>query len=429
MPEFPNVDRYCELDLSPDGPIAQKLLSEESLRLEATATEIVLQDVLGPAPTAITPVMRNWYSAHIERFRKPALDEVNSAMQQVNKDTGVTAGLLERRLDQIEDQRFTEKRDVRKQKAEQNVGDYSRLEEARRDYAESSRNFELKRRQRKREPKMIGKIYFLAILFIGFFEALINFEAFSSLSYMTPAIALGSTVVVAILLALSSHLHGSFLAEFQFRFGDQRRPGDVWAAWRIFSLGTLALSVVLAAVWYARSNYLMDAILEAAIIGGTPPSWLSTVGGSLLLNLGVWIAGVIIAYLFHDSDPEFPALKKSRDKHAKVYRDLEKKLGSTIEREFRRIDAVCNEERSDAKSLDDSMKDQARYIEARLQFERLAGQDAAVLGILQAYQNQFVSTAMTNGANILKKDEYSADSKVSLSPAEYGALQIKLKFL
>jgi len=36
---------------------------------------------------------------------------------------------------------------------------------------------------------------------------------------------------------------------------------------------------------------------------------------------------------------------------------------------------------------------------------------------------------MTNGANILKKDEYSADSKVSLSPAEYGALQIKLKFL
>jgi len=429
MSDFPCVHAYCELDLANDGEAVTALLSDFDIQREGEAKEIVLTDIIGAAPASITPQMRNWYNSHIERLRKPALDEVNDALSSISADIGVGAALLERRLDQISDNQILEKRKSRSQSAQQNVGEYSVLTERKRSFQEASRMYDRRRMERRREPKIIGWFYWLLIAFVGIFEIFINFDAFSSLKFMTPLTATGSTVVIAILLALASHLHGAFFKEFQFRFGDQGRQGDKGVAWRTFFLGTVALMVVLAAVWYARANYFKDTVMEAAVIGGTPPSWLATVGGSLLQNVGVWVTGTIISYLCHDADPEFPELRKSKDLHSSRYRKLESKLNGEIEKELRRIDAQSQDQRTDAKHLDLGMSHEEKYLDARRQFDRLSGQDARVIGLLQQYQTEFVNQATENETKIQMVDETESSGKRNIFPADYGAIQIKLKHL
>jgi len=429
MSNFPNVDAYCEIDLDNDSEAVKVLLAKETVGREGNAKEVMLTDIIGAAPASITPHMRNWYNSQIERLRKPALDEINDALSSISADTGVGAALLERRLDQVSDNQILEKRKARIQSAQQNVGDYSILNERKRSFQEASRMYDRRRMERRREPKIMGWFYWCLIGFVGIFELFINFDAFTSLKFMTPLTATGSTVVIAMLLALASHLHGGFFKEFQFRFGDQSRPGDKGAAWRSFSLGTLAFMVVLAAVWYARANYFKDTVLEAAVIGGTPPTWLATVGGSLLQNVGVWVTGTIISFLCHDSDPEFPELRKSRDLHSKRYRKLESNLNGDIEKELRRIDAQSKDQRTDAKHLDMAMCHEEKYLEARRQFDRLSSHDARVIGLLQQYQSEFVNRATDNETNLQIVDEAEPSGKCDISPADYGAAQIKLKHL
>lgn len=429
MSEFPNVDKYCELDLGADSPAVRALLDDGAIEREASLREMRLTDITGAEPAMMTNHMGNWYRLQVDSLRRPALDEINAAMQAIGEQTGVPGNLLERKLDDIQDKQVSAKRNAKREHQEKRSAQYSILDEYRKSYQAARNLYEQKKAELRREPKMIGWFYWAAIIFIGIFEAFINFEAFSSLSFMTPAVALGSTMVIAILLALSSHLHGQFLAEFQHRFGDHRRPGDVWAAWRIFGLGTVGLFIVLAAVWYARANYLRDAILEAAVIGGTPPSWLATVGGSLLMNMGVWVAGVIISFMSHDSDPSFPEAKKASEKHGKKFRDLEAKLNGEIEREFRRINAEAENGRTNAHSLEATLKTDPRYQAARKQFERLTGQDSKVMGLLHTYQTTLAARAEETGLLFTRKDELLASVVEEMSTAEYAAVRIKLKYL
>ncbi|MDC0651420.1 hypothetical protein OAP52_05095 [Hellea sp.] len=428
-PEYKNVDSYCNLDLSADSKAMQKLMSQRSLNREGKSEEIVLSDVVGAAPSNITPHMRNWFNSTIERLRKPALDEINELFGEVSADKSVGGTLLERKIDQISDTQILDKRSASKLNQQQNTSGYSILDENKKAYAEAARMYDRRKMERRREPKMIGFFYWLLIAFVGIFELLINFEAFAGLDIMTPATALGSTVVIAMLLALASHYHGTFLKEFQFRFGERGREGDRGVAFRQMALATFALCVVLAAVWYARADFMEDKILEASVIGGTPPSWVSTVGGSLLQNIGVWVVGVIISYMFHDQDPEFPELRKSRDLHSKKYRKLEKSLNEKLEKQYKKIDTAAKLQKSDAKQFDTSISHEEKFITARKQFDRLSSQDASVIGMLQQYQSEFVNLASDNDIKIQIVDDTNSTGKRDISPSDYGSKQITLKHL
>ena len=431
MSDYPYVDAYCALDLSVGSDAVRDLLDDQAVQQEAALEEIRLTDITGQEPAFLTYHAKNWYLSHVDGPRRAALDEIDNAMHRIGEETGtgVPASLIERTIDRLSDRAMEEKRAHRQNHQEQRAGRYEELDRARTEFEANQALYERKQRERRRQPKMIGAFYWLAITFIGVFEAFINYEAFSSLNFMTPAVALGSTVVVAILLALSSHLHGQFMAEAQHRFGDHRKPGDLWSAWRMFGLATIGLIVVLAAVWYARANYLQDAILEAAVIGGTPPSWLATVGGSLLMNIGVWIAGVILSFLCHDSDPEFPAAKRASEKYSKKYQKLRDKLDAEINRTLVRTDAVANNEKEDARSLDTGMRGNPKFQAARKQFERMTNHDAKVVGLLNTYRSNLVSRAAETKLRFTRKGELRSDLVEEVSPAEYGAEPIRLKYL
>lgn len=429
MSDFPSVDTYTDLNLSSGSEAVSALNDSDAIDQEARAGEIRLTDLVGAEPASLTPHARNWYSMYIGGTRRAALDEINRAMQNIGQKTGVGARLLERELDEIDDQVIVEKRAAKKNHLEQNVGRHEQMDEVKTAYIQSKTQYDRKRMQRGREPIIPGFLYFGMIVFIGIFEAFINFEAFSALAFMTPAVALGSTVVIAVLLAMSSHLHGKFLKEIQYRFGDQNKDGDRGAALRMFSIATLGLSIVLGAVWYARANYLSDIILETSVIGGTPPSWLATVGGSLLLNLGVWVAGVILSFQMHDPDPDFPDSYKSYQKHKDDYRSRQQKLDGELETVYKRINAKAEMDRENALTFSQSMERDTDFQIVRKQFDRMTSQDAKVLGLLRTYQAKLGSLANKNDLQLTRKDDVGSDMTEDLTPADYSSLALKLKYI
>ena len=153
-------------------------------------------------------------------------------------------------------------------------------------------------------------IYFLALLCVGVTEWLINYTVFF-LFFGIPAIAAGTTLILAVLLAFASHGHGSILKQWSHRFGHHaeriKRVGD----WRLLALATIALLVVLGA---AGGSRLIAA--DRALAAQTGPNILGSdvqvqndptveVLLSLLANLAAWLVGIFFAYVCHDIDPDF----------------------------------------------------------------------------------------------------------------------------
>ena len=163
---YKNVDAYCNLDLRPDSKIIKSLMSQRALNREGKTADLVLSDVVGSAPSNITPHMRNWFNSNIERLRKPALDEVNNMLAKASPDSNVGGALLERKIDQITDNQVISKRKAQKQNQQQNTSQYSILEENKKSYEESRRMYDRRRMELRREPKMIGKLYWLMIALI-----------------------------------------------------------------------------------------------------------------------------------------------------------------------------------------------------------------------------------------------------------------------
>jgi putative flippase GtrA len=163
-----------------------------------------------------------------------------------------------------------------------------------------------------RQAVMTGRspIYFLALACVGGTEWLINYTSFY-LFFGVPAIAAGTTVILAILLAFASHGHGSILKQWTHRFGHHAERIRRIADWRLLILATLALLVVLGSAGgsrYMAALHVMRAqagpnILGPDVVVQTDPT--VDVLLSLLANLAAWLVGIFFAYVAHDIDPEF----------------------------------------------------------------------------------------------------------------------------
>ncbi len=430
---MPNITLYINFDYSDPG---RDLISAASEEVASVDGSLSLTDRVGEYPAYITPKMREWYSTYVRLIRKPAVDQVEAQLKRIAQPDQTGAALLERRIDEITEQSIKDKREAKLQHMEQKQVPYAKLAAHFKEFQSASQNYDERKRKRGRDPKVLGLGYWLALGFVGVFEAFINFEAFSQLSFMTPFTALGSTVIIALLLAASSHLIGSFLRQIQAFFGDA--GGSEATRQGIFMIikGVLGLAVVLAAVWYARANFLADAILERAIIGGQEPTWLATVGGSLILNLGVWLVGVILSYLWHDPDPDFPDFLKTKEKHAKEYYKLREQLSKELNKKVRQIDGKTSEAIEDARRLDASMQDKPEYQSAREAFSRIQAKDAEVIAILQGYVNALCRSIKQAELQITRPievaDEHFGEEsleRVPITATEYAALSVNLKHI
>lgn len=424
-PDSP-VTLYTSLNLSSGGELAQELFSQ--VEYEAQLDHIVLSDHQGSTPSNLTPAMAAWY-AGIASYRNGALDQVASTLDKTDDGEGVYGVFLERALSKVKDAQLSRKRDAVRHHREKHLANYERLNEAQKAYSQSRLRYAELMARHGREAKLTPMWYWPFLAVIGLAEMLINFEAFNAVSFFTPAIATGSTLAIAAGLAYSSHLHGTFLRQFHSRFGPHARDGDRAAAWRMFSLGSLCLAAVLAAVAYARNSYFGDILLENAILGNAAPSWLAIVGGSMLMNLVVWIVGVIGAFIAHDEDHRFPDALVERNKAEKKFRGLQALVNRPLQQQFLRIDAESEKEAAEAKNKDRSFSHSAAYETGRAQFAIVRAQDAKVQALLEAYRSKLLHALGKSHIVFEKQAELSTEDVEQISAQEYAAHRIELKYL
>lgn len=421
-----SVNNYIALDLGRDAPSVKALF--EGAEAEASSKLLWLTDHLGKAPVNVTPRMAAWYQ-HISSERSSALDEVGAAYEIADPESGAEGVFLKREVDKIKEELLEKKRRAEQDFRDNNQNVFAQLSDAQKEHSSCKRAYAELRARHNREAKTAPKWYLFALFIIGIADALINFESFASVRGFSPAIALGVTLVVAIALAASSHMHGTFMAQFRSRFGPHADDGDRGAAWRMLGLGTLCLGIVLGLVWYARASYFADILAENATIGGDAPSALRVLGGSLSSNLLVWIVGVIIAFLTHDEDHKFPVALKDRKKAATAVEKLQDRVSRPLQRAYEKASAEAANLIKQAESRQLSLAHTASHKNAKDLEATVEAEDARVLAVLLGYRSRLVELANKHGTKFEKRPELMAGESEVLSANEYASETITLKYL
>lgn len=421
------VSRYVSLDLGSDG-LARKEL-EEAVQSEAKSSHIKLTDLVGDSPPNLTPEMLTWYDIHVRSIRKAALDAVDAQLSAMSKGRKAAGVLLERQLDKIEDTRIAQKRQTLASHQQKNAAGYVELNQAR-EAEENARiryeNLELRHNRAPRLPPW----WYIPVLFLLLpAEGAINYETFMAVSWMTPALALGTVVVIGFLLTLSAHMYGTLLRQARVLFDPAEDDIDRLVGWRMLGIGTLSLAVVLGVVWYFRSAYFADMMRTIIVMGGEAPSAFLIIGGSLLGNVAVWLCGVILAFLLHDPDPHFPKSMQDWKKKGANANRLQKALAKPLQREFEKIEAVAKREKEQAENQGRAMSHLVEYQEARKLFSRIAEQDARGLALLSLYRGKLLNSMRDSDARFEKWKESGVEETEFLTGSQYAAEPLKLKYL
>jgi tetratricopeptide (TPR) repeat protein len=271
---------------------------------------------------------------------------------------------------------------------------------------------------------LYGFLLFLVLLT----ECFINYNAFNTF-WGVPAVAFGSTVVLGVLLALSSHGYGEILKQWSFRFGRDRDPGKRWTDWRMFGMSTAGLIVVLAFTGWARWAAAIDLIgsqSQASALGSigvVQVDPLRDVLVSLIANFGAWMVGVIISYLAHDPDPEYMAATKQFRAARKAYnraRDAQKVLREHIEaRAAKKIEEKTRAAETRQKAVTHEM-DMLKQVTSRGDAVQLELEQVTTRNV-ETYRDALVRVALARQGQV---QIVRAGTNTPFSPFDYKQMRI-----
>lgn len=266
-------------------------------------------------------------------------------------------------------------------------------------------------------------LYVLAMLCIGATEWLINYDTFFGF-FQVPAIAAGTTIVLALLLAFSAHGHGTLLKQWSHRFGRHRTPIERRGDWRLFALATVSLLVVLAAAGGSRYAAAMRALqsqpqfnilgAEAVII--VDP--LRDVLLSLLANVAAWLVGVFLAYVAHDADPDYMEATHERTRARRLFNRRRAGVTREIDNIRARFAKQIIEKSNAARSRSRGVGEERNLLLQVREHERavVAGLQSALHATVEQYRDALVRLgAQQRGSLTFVRTEDGA----TLSPHDY----------
>lgn len=182
-------------------------------------------------------------------------------------------------------------------------------------------------RDKGRQSSATARWYAFALLGIGALEWLINYESFSGF-FNVPAIAIGWTIAVAIMVAVASHVHGEWckqpIRREQLRDGEQSDQGYRLIFWLV-SVGFVVALGFVVAVRYQSWSDLSGLGVELSV-------W-PKVSIALASNVIVWLLGVWVAYVAHSEGHYtkyhrgFNRTRKRYEMAEKTLKDYQSKLG------------------------------------------------------------------------------------------------------
>lgn len=425
---------YLDVDLRPDGEIANNLARRADS--EAGLDTIELSEIVGPQPANVTPEMADWYQMYIEPPRSQALYAISLLFKERSDPAKGEGFLLQTRLGSLEDDLLKRKLKAYQDHAQNNVATAEQISELEKKIAEDGHKYDVRKAQLGRDAKLLsGPLYFLVLLFVLFgSESALNLEAFEALPWATPAIAWGATVIIGLTIGLAAHYHGTVLKQWGYFFGADQDDSKRGPAWRMLIGGSVALIVSLWFVYYARSAFFASYVSTVSSFGqggAATGSFIWVVGGSLLGNLLVYLAGTLWAYLMHDHDPEFVDLRKELIAARKQSRMLKQKLEHARHREVEQLNAIYKKKVQEAGRASRLILSQSSLSWPSELFRRLHSKDAQAIALLHNYRQllvQKMGTKVKTARFVACCDDPHCRTE-SLSAGEFKARAVRLKYL
>jgi hypothetical protein len=428
-----DLQTYLDLDLAPDGVLAQNLLSRADA--EASLDEIRLSQLNGPQPADITPEMVDWYQMYVGGARSRALYAV-AALFKERCDPARGEGFLpQTRLGSLEENLLKGKLKTYKDHNESNVATSDRIRDLEKQIVKDENRYDIRKAELGRDAKPTNQtLYLLVLIFVLFgSEAALNLDAFKALPWSTPAIAWGATIVIGLAIGLAAHYHGMVLKQYGYYFDASEDDTKRGPALRMFAGGTLALSVALSFIYYARSAYFESYLGSVSSFGQSSgdANFLWVVGGSLLGNVLVYLTGTLWAYMMHDIDPEFVDLKESLDKAKKEAGALKQELEVTRHRKIEQLNAVYERKAKEAQLAARSILGQASLDWPQELFKKIQAKDSLVVALLHNYRQALVRKIGPRSKHMkfVACCDDPNTNVIILSAADYSARTIKLKYL
>jgi len=415
------IDGYVDLDLGASGEIAQEL--NRRIERELDAERLILTDCLGEQPAHITPQMNSWYSSNIAPMRGLALSAIKGRFEKHKK-----AFLLESKLGAIREDLLQKKRSFYLKEREQHKNEYATLDVLKGKLESIDSDFEAKRAEYGRMPVYMRKPFYVALLaLLAVPEFFINFESFANLSWASPFIASGITMIVAVAIAFSGHIQGSIIRQWDYYFGEHRRQEHSGKAWRLLGLGNALLLLVLGAVYYARDSYILQTYVDLG--DGSGPNKLWLIGGSIFGNIIVFLIGAVIAWYTHDEDPDYPEIMLQHKKAKEAFDKLNDKLARYVNQELARLSADARKSEEIAVRADKAQKQVDEYSENRKFYEAIAAQDKRVIALFDDYRSRLMAALRGKNTDIIMAADDARKESIEVSIDHYLAQELKLKTL
>jgi hypothetical protein len=285
-----------------------------------------------------------------------------------------------------------------------------------------------------RDPEEWNRVLYIGLLsLIAIPEAVLNFRTFANMqiAFMTDAIALALTIIIAVVIAFASDVVGETFKQWRELFGGHAAETNKGAAARKFAWAWAAFLLAIGIVSGARYTLFAAEIQRKLVTGETLGfqdflPFTITVGGNVL----VFVFGVFIAIAAHDRIPGY-------GRAARELASLEARLARLYKRVLeRRVQHHQSVAQNELANLEQREKMQSRsghdYAANRQLFERLREIDNRVLSLLDQYRGSLVRTAASMGRKIVfvATDITSVHDKgqIELTPEEYLRQRLRLPF-
>jgi hypothetical protein len=420
------LSNYLSMDFGLRSPAATTLFAQ--LDDEAGRKVINLTPVYSTngVPAFLTTVMGGWYRTFIQPVRGRAVEEVSSEFESKSSRKSGKGFLFERERDEADQLTLHEIYKERETFMQRKDATYVHEQ-----LMEKQQAYDELRREQGRDAQKWTPVFYWTILFAWMVpEFLINWESFGKIPVLlnTPALVLGSVILVASFFAASSHILGTLWKQRQDKFG-----GGVSATERKKSRLELILALFLfllgmGIVVWGRYLLMSDIIRQKQILRGEGldiEDILYTVG-AILGNIGVWVAGMWWSYTKHDSIPNFSELRTEVDRlQAKMLRLYEKHLTSRNQRHIlagrRKVEQLRRREQSQAANL-------TGYREARERFNGLLEKDHQVTALLGEYKSRLI--VKNQDATFVVHDITKADMDIerSYDANEFSSAPLQLRY-
>lgn len=415
---------YDKIDLSEGSPALRDLM--ERVPNEARNSQIILSDERHSVSANLTPEMQVWYKKTIAQARERAMDNIEELLSGGDRTNG-KLGFSRRARDR-------QKHDALMRKCKE-LSDYRERKQTRFDELERIAKDEEKARLdflhlcegHERQPYEWPKwLYLTLLMLVGLAELAINWEAFLAIDNFTPAIATGTSLVIGLALAFSSHLTGMTMRQFKAHFGAAVDDIDRFSGLKMFGLAGTTLIISLGAVAYARYAFFQQSALDFG--GGAQASLTRMVGGSMLSNILVWVVGVLIAYLAHDSDPEFPKKQRHLAKLETQRQQLQESLEKPMRRPFEQVDAQLKKELGAIENRHNAQANVSTRQEADKLEHNIRGKDHMVIAALGQYRSELLRHIAAD-ATFQRDQPLQPGRRHILTPAEYHREELELKYV